>query len=467
MKRAVSIYKPCDIRGDAACELTPKLYRQWGYALGRQIGPGDKFVVGGDTRESTPGFLAALMDGLCAAGVDCIDLGQLPTPMIYHAQRRLRARGYAVVTASHSPASVNGLQWMVDGLPPRPEELAEQVGEIGPGESCGDRARSTARDLDISFDYVSLLQDRWIDALRAQQHIVVEPMHGCWVDRARRYLHAVFPECLISVTHDTRRAEFDGQRPDCAEPDNLGELCEAVYRERAHLGVAFDGDGDRLALVDNEGIPLTAEEATWVLLQSFSAEFPGKHFVYDLKFSDRVPEAARQLGAEPLCERSGRAFLRGRMRDSGAVFGAEISGHYFFGDLDGGDDGMFAACRVIACLAQTGQSLADVRRACPQVFMTPDLRVPMEPALQDQVLAQVRDAWAQFPQTSVDGVRIELPVGWALVRSSVTESALCFRFEATDWGELHELVGRFCNSLPQVGDQVWRQYQVTLGAVER
>ncbi|MHC4177804.1 MAG: phosphohexomutase domain-containing protein [Planctomycetota bacterium] len=460
----MSIYKPCDIRGNAAEELTPALYRAWGRLLGNRVEPGAKFVVGGDVRRSTPEFLAALIGGLCQSGVDVVDLGLLPTPMIHYARDRLRAAGCAIVTASHNPAEINGLKWMIGDVPPTEEDVeALRPGVETPGPQLAGRLPTTPRSLDVSFDYVAWLQETWVEAIWGQRHVVLDPMHGCWARRARRYLQAVFPQCLFSAVHDEPDAAFCGRSPDCSRPQLLEELCETVYRQRAHLGLAFDGDGDRVALVDDKGLVLSAEEATWCLLQSFGTQLRNEPFVYDLKFSDRVPEAARQLGAEPVAERSGHTFIRARMLQTGALFGAEVSGHYFFRALRGGDDGLYTACRLIAHLAQSGETLSELRRECPGVFMTPDLRVALAPERQQRVIDRVRAAWSEHPQTTIDGVRVDFPDGWALVRSSVTEPALTVRFEASDLGWLEELVRRFCGALDDVGDELWARYEAAMG----
>jgi phosphomannomutase len=232
---------------------------------------------------------------------------------------------------------------------------------------------------------------------------------------------------------------------------------------RADLGIAFDGDGDRIALVDNEGVALTPEEAVWTLLQSYGDGLAGSRFVHDVKLSDRIREAARDLGAEPLMERTGHGFLRARMHQTQALFGAEVSGHFFFRELGGGDDGLLAACRVIAHLDATGQTLAEVRRACPAVFITPDLRVSAAHDARDRAVEQIRQAWAEHPQTTIDGIRIDLPGGWALVRHSVTEPALTFRFESADWHGVEDLVERFCAILPELGPQLWSSYKAAMG----
>jgi phosphomannomutase / phosphoglucomutase len=310
---------------------------------------------------------------------------------------------------------------------------------------------------------VACLQETFVDGLTAQRHIVLDPMFGCWSEKARRYLHAVFPQCLFSTIHDKVDVDFGGRAPDCARPQELTDLCEAVYRERAHLGIAFDGDGDRIALVDNEGVTLSPEEAVWVLLHCLADQLPGERFIYDLKFSDAVAAAAKDFGAEPLAERSGHAFLRTRMCDSGALLGAEISGHYFYRALNGGDDPLYTACLLISYLARSQRPLSELRRACPPVFITPDLRISLPLDQQPAAIAQIRQSWSQFPQRTTDGVRIDMPGGWALVRSSVTEPALTFRFEGVDWPALDDLVERFCDALPDFGDELWMRYRVAVG----
>jgi phosphomannomutase/phosphoglucomutase len=482
----MSIYKPCDIRGSAVRELTPELYRQWGRTLGQQVDPGAKFVVGGDVRSSTPEFLAALIDGLCEAGVDLVDLGTLPTPMVYYAKQRLAAAGCAIVTASHNPANVNGLKWMIGQSPPTEEDVrcleraaGQRIGSLVPptrspaartrsrkktSRPVRRRPRSKPRTLDVSFDYVAWLQEVWMDTPPLARPIVLDTMHGAWSCRARRYLQAIFPRTLFFAIHDTPNGVFNGHSPDCSKPDRLEALAEAVYHERACLGIAFDGDGDRVAFVDNEGGLFSAEEATWVFLHSLAPGLAGERFVYDVKFSDRIPEVAARLGAEPLAERSGHAFIRSRMLQSRARFGAELSGHYFFRDLAGGDDGLFAACWMISHLAhRADRSVSELRLACPKVFMTPDLRVPMEAHQQPAVLDRVRRAWRGYPQTEIDGVRVSFPDGWALVRGSVTEPALTFRFEAGDWDGLGRLVQRFSKPLAEVGEALQARYHEAVG----
>ena len=464
----MSIYRPCSIRGDADHDLSEELYRRWGYALGHEVEPGDKFIVGGDVRRSTPPLQAALADGLCLAGVDCIDLGELPTPLVYHAKRRLRAAACAIVTASHHPSEQNGLVWMLGNRPPCPEQI-EKLRQAAdrPVPASPDRPKTSPRLLDTSFDYVASLQETWCEAMRASQHIVLDLMHGCWSGRARRYLHAIFPACLISVVRDGCDPDFGGRSPDCSQSEQLDELCERVHRERAHLGIAFDGDGDQIALVDGRGAPLSVEETTWVLLRSLGRKLRGQPVLYDQKLSDRVPEMVRRFGAEPLVQPSGTAHFHGQMLETGAIFGVHSHGHYYFGDLDGDADALYTACRIIAYLAEPGKQLDQLRRRCPKVFMTPDIPLQVPADAGDQLLNTLRTAWSGFPQCTLDGLRIDLPGGWALVRSAPDEPALTFRFESLDWPALDETVRRVCATLPdEVRTSLWSRYEFAMGRGE-
>jgi phosphomannomutase/phosphoglucomutase len=460
----LSLYKPHEISGCVDTELTPELYRSWGRTLGCQVEPRAKFVVAGDVRRQTPEFLAALVDGLAAAGADVIDLGVLPTPMVYYAQRRLDAAGVAIVSSSYGPAGLHGLRWRLGRRWPTPEQvtlLRREAEDPSPMDS--DRQPVPSRTLDVSYDYVGWLQEAWIDAQAGELRVVVDPMCGCDSARARRYLQAVFPRSLFSAIHDRPDPGFGGRVADCTDPQNLEELAIAVEHERADLGIALDGDGDRVSFIDNEGIVLTAEEAAWALIRSFGSQWPGRPLVYDLKFSKRIAEAAEKLGAVPIEEASGYARLHARVQDSGALLGAGMRGHYFFGELGGDDDALWAACRLVACLIGSQCALADLRRSCPETYMTSDLRVPLEPDEAADALAKVGAAWKQYPQTQVDGVRIDFPDGWALVRSSVTESALTFRFESSGWNRLYKLVWRFCDRLGPLGDALWARYEEATG----
>ncbi len=335
------------------------------------------------------------------------------------------------------------------------------IARTGKGDS--ERASTSPRSINVTYDYVAWLQETWVGTPPIRRSAVLDPMAGVWSGRARRYLQAVFPHSFFSSIHDAPGDGLGCLTPDCCGADSLDDLSMAVEHDRAYVGIALDGNGDGVTFVDDDGSVLTAEETTWILLQSFAEGLAGEKVVCDWAFSDRIGEAVRQLGAEVIVENGGEAALRNCMLDCGAVFGADTSGHYFFRDLKGGDDGLFAACRLIDFLARSGESLAHWRRACPPVFVTPDLRVGVKARAHRDVLQRVREKFAKYPQTEADGVRVQFPDGWALVRRSWTEPAILFRFEGADWASLADMVHRVSEALPGVSEALWCRYDEAMG----
>ena len=459
----MSVYQPCDIRGEVD-ELSPELYAKWGLLLARNAtatrpatGGRPQFVIGGDVRTHTPEFLAALAAGLAAGGAEVHSLGIVPTPLIYFAKRHLDLDACAIVTASHNPPRYNGLKWMIGQLPPTENDVLELRSDT---ERLTDRplapAGFKATELNIWPEYLQWLRQQWGSGPLAQHplRVVLDPGHGCWARHALACIHRLFPGVQASAIFDTPDGTFPGRDPDCARPRELGALCAEVRAQRADLGIAFDGDGDRVAFVDDQGAALSAEQATWVLLHSMAGELPGRVFVYDLKFSDLLKRTAAAMGATPRAERSGHAFIRATMLGSDAAFGAEISGHYFYGALRSLDDGLYSALRMMSHLAGGERSLSQWRSACPPVYMTADLRLRVAPERRGQIIERARQAFASLPQTHIDGTRIDFADGWALVRASVTEPSLTFRFEGRDPVALSRVVDQFCEALGDIGQRV-------------
>ena len=457
----MSVYKPCDIRGPVP-GLSAGLYYRWGLSIGRRLEPGACVVVGGDVRASTAEFAAALIDGIRKQGMHVLDLGIVPTPIIYFAKREHEAEACAIITASHNPPDMNGLKCMIGQRPATEEDILAlkhdaESGYAGePGRGPGRRER-----LDTTEAY-----DRWLRTCFASKPkpqgelVVVDPGNGCWAGRAARHLAHVFPDARFEAIHDEPDGTFPSRSPDSSNPKYLTRLADVVRARGAALGIAFDGDGDRVAFVDDEGTGLTAEEAVYVLLHSLGAALEGRAFVYDIKFSDRVVETARALGATPIVERSGHAFIRARMLDTRALFGAEISGHYFYEALAGGDDGLYTACRMVVHLAEQGRPLAALRRECPIVYATPDLRVRVPAERHADLIDRVKAAFADYPQRFIDGVRIDFPDGWVLLRASVTEPAVTVRFEAASSVALDEGLRTFCAKVPEISAQLLDQWAV-------
>ncbi len=457
------VYRAGQIRGKSGAELSAEHFRAWGVALGCHVPPRSKFLVAGDVRSSSPEYTAALAEGLCRAGMDVVDLGVLPAPVVDYARRRLQAAGWAVVTGGDASAEYNGLKWMLGDRPATQSQARALCHALRAVPRVGRRHPGQARTLDVTYDYVAWLQERFMDVPPLGRHVVLDPMHGAWACRSRRYLQAVFPHTVFSAIHDEPSGSFGGRVPDCSRAELLEALSREVEHQGACLGIAFDGDGDRVAFVDDKGTVLTAEETIWAFVQSFGEAWQGRTFVYDWRLWPHLAEAASALGAQPVAERSDRTWLYRRMVQSKALWGAGLAGRYFFGELGGADDALFAACWMIGFLARRGIALSEVRRQCPRVLCTPELRVPLPAARHAAALAQLRQNCAACNPVRPEGLRIEFPQGWLAARSDRAEGALALRFGASDWLSLDTLVWKVAEELPEMGPGLWSSYQASQG----
>lgn len=447
------VYLPCDIRGPVS-ELSTDLYAAWGRSIGRRLEPGADVYVGGDVRISTPEFLSALVSGLCDTGACVHDLGIVPTPLVYFAKRTKAASACAIVTASHSPPDRNGLKWMISNRPPTEDMVADFRREQH--ESGDFKAAGISVEENIWPDYRTWVRGVAEKLHREDLRILIDPGNGCWAECATALYRKCIPSAHIDSIHDRRDGTFRDRKPDSADPRNLSVLSDTVKRERYDIGLAFDGDGDRIAVVDETGRVLTAEEATSILLSSFGDGISGQPFVHDIKFSEVVSRVASDLGALPVVERSGHAFIRTRMLEENALFGAEISGHYFYRELEGGDDAFYCGLVLMHHLRRTGRTLSSLRADCPEVYMTPDLRIRADAKKASRVFELMRSKFGEDRISTVDGIRLTFPRGWALVRQSVTEPALTFRFEGTSEPDLVQIVEVFCEAVPGLQEEISR-----------
>lgn len=452
-------YFPRGIRGPLT-ELTAEFCMAWGKALGRRAGEGAKFVVAADFRPSATERLAALAGGLRDAGADVVDVGVVTLPMLEYARGRLRAHGAAMITPGDAGEDATGLFWSWAGDLPDDEDIValRHMAETTPAARM---SSGRVRTLDVSYDYVGWLQETWVDGLTARLRVVLDPQWGCLGRRARRYLQAIFPNCLFSAVNDEPDLKLAAERARLSPEQTLVEFGHAVQQEGADLGIAFDFGGERLALVDQAGAVLSPEETAALLLKSFGAALAGERFVYDLGLSQRVVKLAAELGAAAHAEPGGPAMLRGAIRRHEAALAADAAGGYYFRALDGGIDALFSSCWLLASLAHSGQTLAELRASCPQCCITPELVLAATD--REQVIERLQNAFDGHWHPVAGGLRVETPQGWSLVRADETGEHLAFRFESTDWPALGSMVWHVCETLDDLGDQLWMRYTNLVG----
>ncbi len=451
-----SVLRAADLRGPVPEGLNPPLLRRLGRVLGAAVG-GRTVLLAGDWRLSTPELMTALAAGLREGGARPLSVGQGPTPFLYHLVRCWRPVLALMVTASHNPPEDNGVKILAAGRPVAgaalarladaltgalsPRELARIWGMEGWNEEVPDDAGpKRAREA-----YRALLREAAGDLKGLR--IVLDGGHGAagpWALRAFREAGAdVVP---LYCTPDGR---FPAHPPNPARPEALEDVRRTVRAVRADLGVAFDGDGDRLGVVDAEGRTVRPEAILALFMAAAEAEDPGtRTVVVDVRASRLVEDQARRLGWRLLRERSGHSFLKARMRTEGARLGGEGSGHLYFSELNGDDDALYAALRLARLVRDRplGTAVAEL----PRYWTLPEVRLRASEAVRARVLEEIAAAAtrAGLEVTWPDGVRIAWPGAWALIRHSITEPVLSLTFEALSPEALREAVAFVRDRLP-------------------
>ncbi|MFQ6132758.1 MAG: phosphomannomutase/phosphoglucomutase [Armatimonadota bacterium] len=443
----MTVFKACDIRGVYPDELDEGFAHDLGRAVGTLMDEGAA-VVGGDVRRSTPGLQAAVIEGLMEAGREVIDLGTVPTPVFYFALPHLSAAGGVMVTASHNPGRYNGFKLMLSHLPITTQEVEKvrqvmEEGSFASGQGCTNSA-------DVLPDYLGALREL---APRADGlKLVADLAGGCAALTAPQLLAEMGAD--LSLLHAEVDPTLTVRDPNPVVAGGLADLREAVPAAGADLGVAFDGDGDRVAFVDDRGEIVPGDAASVLLIRHLLAQQAGAHVVHDIKCSAVVPEAVQERGGVPIMERSGYAFIKRRMIEADALFGCEMSGHYFYWSLNGGDDGLYTALIMCDVLRRAGRPLSALAASVPRYTTTPDLRIPYDVGRIPELMQEVRAHLTHAEVCDLDGVRADYGDGWALLRPSVTEPIVTLRFEAHSDGRLREIVSDFLTPAPDLREQV-------------
>jgi phosphomannomutase / phosphoglucomutase len=444
-----SPWKPCDLRGPYPESISESLFSAVGAAIGSMLPAGADVLIAGDFRTSTVSLKTALSDGLVSTGVTVLDAGQLPTPVAYFTGRAHRAEAVCIVTASHNPPRDNGLKLMIGLRPPSPAQLLDIRARAE--ASNFRRHKGQFRTVSSIDAYERQLLARWGNLNpRDLPALILDAGNGAWSDLAPRIFRQLgFAFKCLGCVPD---GGFPTRPPDCARTANLEKLRAAVSENQGALGIAWDGDGDRVALVDENGEHVSTDEIAILLardLLSDSNNGRQQPIVVDIKFSDLVRRTVHESGGRPLLERSGHSFMRARLIDEDALLGLDACGHYFFRELEHGDDGLFSALFLLGILQKHGLSLATMRKSLPRVFASPELRVPAALLSYDVIAARLKEAFPSATLSAVDGTRLTLPGGVVLARESSTEPAVSLRVEGFSLTAYHEFLMELHRLLPE------------------
>ena len=436
------IFKAYDIRGIVGKTLDAGIARDIGRAFGSAVrGKGESTVViGRDGRLSGPELTAALAEGLQAAGVDVIDLGVVATPVLYFATHELDARSGIMVTGSHNPPDYNGFKMVLAGEAIYGEAIQALHQAIVDGRLT--EGKGSYRTHDIRDAYLKRISGDV--KLARPMKVAVDcgnGVAGAFAGDLYRALGCEVIELFCDVD-----GNFPNHHPDPAHPENLQDLIKCLRETDAEIGLAFDGDGDRLGVVTKDGQIIYPDRQLMLFVKDVLTRHPGEQILYDVKCTRHLSSWIEQYGGKPLMWKTGHSLVKAKMRETGAPIGGEMSGHIFFKDRwYGFDDGLYAGARMLELLSREKDPSA-VLNALPQSTSTPELQLKLSEGESFPLIAKLQSE-AKFPGSdrtiTIDGLRVEYPDGFGLARSSNTTPVIVMRFEAESQQALQRIQAEF------------------------
>jgi len=423
------IFKAYDIRGIVGQSLTIDIVEQIGRAIGTEaLAAGDRaVVVGRDGRLSGPAIAAALMDGICAAGCDAVDIGMVPTPLTYFATHALDIGSAVSVTGSHNPPDYNGLKVMIGTHTLAAERIQDLRKRIENQEfSVGAGQRRTE---DVVPEYMRrVIADI---QLKRPLRVVTDCGNGVAGMAAPQLMRDI--GCDVVELFSEVDGTFPNHHPDPSVADNLVPLIEAVQREEADLGVAFDGDGDRLGVITDTSQVIWPDRQMILFARDILSRNPGAKIIYDVKCTRLLPAAIEDAGGDALMWKTGHSFIKAKLRETGGAFAGEMSGHLFFKERwYGFDDALYAAARLCEVLSNDSRLPSAVFAEIPDTVNTPELRLEMREGEHHALIGKLA-AEGDFSDgqiCNIDGVRVDFEDGFGLARASNTTPTVILRFEA-------------------------------------
>jgi phosphomannomutase/phosphoglucomutase len=433
-----TIFRAYDIRGVAGSELSPELVFQLGRAIGSEAGDqGEQsMIIARDGRNSSPDITAELCRGLIASGRDVVDIGVVPTPVLYFATHFLGSSSGVMVTGSHNPPDYNGFKIVINGTTLSGEAIQGLKKRIE--SSNFTEGKGSRQEEDLIPDYLGRITED-VQMSRPLK-VVVDCGNGVAGVIAPALLKAM--GCEVEELYCEVNGNFPNHHPDPGKPENLLDLVAAVKSKQADLGIAFDGDGDRLGVVDSSGKIIWPDRLLILLARDVLSRQPGADIIYDIKSTRHLASAILSGGGRPLMWKSGHSLIKTKLQEGGAMLAGEMSGHIFFQERwYGFDDGIYAAARLLEILSTDARSSAEVFAELPESPSTPELNMPLAEDAKFALLQKMR-ADGGIPGAkliTIDGIRAEFERGWGLIRPSNTTPSVVFRFEADDETELQKI----------------------------
>ena len=447
------IFKAYDIRGIVDTSLSNEITFKIGQAVGSEVikSGGKQIVIGRDGRLSGPELSQHLANGLQAAGVDVVDIGVAPSPVVYYSSYSKNIPSCIAITGSHNPPNYNGFKMVVDGTTLSAESiqsLKQRILTDDFSQGAGGYSQQT-----VIPDYSQTI----IDDIKLQRSMKIV------IDCGNGVAGATAPEifkgigCEVIELFSEVDGTFPNHHPDPSQAENLVDLIAAVKQHDADLGLAFDGDGDRLGVITKSGDIVWPDRQIILFAQDILARNPGAEIIYDVKCTRLLPAAIEAAGGKATMWRTGHSFIKAKLKETGAALAGEMSGHVFFKERwFGFDDGVYAGARLLEILSKSGQTPQQVFDAIPNSINTPELRIEFDEGEHYAFMEELTEvaAFKDAKVSTIDGVRADYVDGFGLIRPSNTTPILVLRFEADSEAALTRIQSDFKQQILQIDSEL-------------
>lgn len=442
------IFRAYDIRGITSKNLTEDVVYWIGRAFAAEaLAQGQqRAAVGWDGRLSSEPLSESLTRGLTEEGLQVITIGQVPTPLLYYATHALDTGTGIMITGSHNPPEYNGLKMMIGGVTLAEERIQAIYERLIENKLAQNPVAGETEAVDLNDSYVDRIVD---DVIIAQPpKVVVDCGNGVAGNIAPRLLEEL--GCEVIPLYCEVDGNFPNHHPDPAEPENLADLITVVQAEQADLGLAFDGDGDRLGVVTATGEIIWPDKMIMLFAQDIVSRNPGADIIYDVKCSRHLNSIISELGGRPIMWKTGHSHIKAKIKETQALLGGEFSGHICFAERwYGFDDALYTAARLLEIVGSAGETVDDLFAQFPVTFTTPEIKITTTESEKFDIMSRLEAEaeWADGVLTTIDGIRVDYPDGWGLVRPSNTSPVLSLRFEADGPAALERIQAHFSGQL--------------------
>ena len=451
MSKAINpqIFREYDVRGIVGRDLSDEVAEELGKACGtyfRQHG-GATVSLGYDARPSSTGFCEAMTDGIMSTGVSVVQIGLVPTPVLYFALFELNVDGGVMITGSHNPSDYNGFKVAMGHSTIYGEEIQSLRHLIESRSFAVGSGKKSA--VELTPTYVEAVRQR-VGRFDRRLRVVVDSGNGTGGLTAPGLLRDLGAD-VVELYCEVDGA-FPNHHPDPTIAANLTDLIETVARERADVGIALDGDADRIGVVDERGNIIWGDQLLILYAREVLAARPGDTIIFEVKCSQALPEEIEKAGGVPLMWKTGHSLIKEKMKEVQSPLAGEMSGHIFFADeYYGYDDAAYAACRLVRMLSRTDRTISQMLSNITRYQTSPETRIEVPEEKKFQIVEELSRYFKErYDTIDVDGVRVLFGDGWALVRASNTQAALVLRFEATTQERLEEIKALVAGKLMEV-----------------